>query len=101
MFGGGQIALDIYETDTDIVLLTVPLLGIKPESIDISIAGNQVSLYLETEPEHHIPEDLYLRRERRFGQFRRSIQISRPIHAEQAKAELKDNVLRVILPKQG
>jgi HSP20 family molecular chaperone IbpA len=39
----GQIALDIFETNTDIVIIA-PVAGVNPDEIDISVARNILTI---------------------------------------------------------
>ncbi len=100
-FGGGtfSVPVDVVETEDSIIVLTVPLLGIIPETIDVSISGNQLTLSGETAPQDTYPAEAYVKRERRYGQLSRKVTLSADIDADRAKAELKDGVLKVTLPK--
>ncbi len=98
--GGGQtLALDIYETDQAVIVKTAPLLGVQPEAIDVSITGDSLTIRGETRPEETIPAESYLRRERKYGPFTRTVAIPRAIHPDQALADFKDGVLTITLPK--
>lgn len=100
-FGGTQLLpVDIYETETAIIIVAGPLSGIDPEAIDVSVVGEMLIIKGETKFDlSEIPEENFLKRERRFGQFARSIKLTRPVKADQADAEFKDNLLKISLPK--
>ena len=49
--------------------------------------------------ELHRLAQAYLRRERKFGSFTRSVAIPRPVRADQAVASFKDSILTITLPK--
>lgn len=94
------VPVDIVEVEDKLVVLTVPLLGIVPESLDISVSGDHLLIQGETAPDDTYPEQAYLRRERRYGAFQRKVQIPMSVQADAARAELKNGVLKISLPKQ-
>lgn len=97
---GTTIAVDVYETEEMVVIETSPLPGIKPEEIEVSITGNTLTIKGETQEQAAQTESqTYLRKERRFGSFTRSITIPRPVKAEGAVASFKDGMLSITIPK--
>lgn len=96
-----HVAVDVYETNDSVIIITSPLLGLIPEKIDVSIHDGQLTIAGETESDNTIAEEAYIRRERRFGRFSRTVEIPRKIHTDQAMAELKNGVLKITLPKVG
>lgn len=94
-----SMPVDIYQTDTHIVLVTGPLYRVKPETLDISIEGDWITIQGETDPETDVPEDAYVRRERRAGHFKRTLQLPHQVDMAGTKAQLKNDVLKVSLPK--
>lgn len=98
---GTTIAVDIYETEDMVVIETNPLPGIKPEEIEVSITGNVLTIKGETQDQKTLQseEQTYLRKERRFGSFTRSITIPRPVKAEDAVASFRDGMLSISIPK--
>ncbi|NJL92676.1 MAG: Hsp20/alpha crystallin family protein [Anaerolineae bacterium] len=99
-FGSGSsLPLDIYETDDAIVVETVPLLGLRMESLDIQIADGQLTISGEREAPAEVDAARYLRRERKFGPFSRTVMIPQHVVAEEAHARLKDHMLVITIPK--
>lgn len=98
--GGGAFPVDIYETTDSLVIVSAPLLGLLPDSLDISIKDG---VTLTVEGETAAPSDLadvnYLRRERKFGRFSRTISLSVRVIPEEAKASYKENTVKITLPK--
>jgi HSP20 family protein len=92
------LAVDIYETD-DAVVVKSAIPGVKPEDIDISITNDLLSIKGETKIEEEIKEGNYIRRERRYGSFQRSLAIPKPVVADKAEAEFENGVLTLTLPK--
>ncbi len=98
--GGAQVLpVDVYETDTHVVVKAGPLIGVQPEKIDVSIVGDKLTIRGEIVPDNDPQTANYLRRERRVGPFTRTVAIPRPVKAEEAGASFKDGMLTIMLPK--
>lgn len=96
--GYENLAVDMYQTDDAVVVkATVP--GIKAEDLDISITGEILTIKGETKSEEEVKEENYIRRERRYGSFCRSLAIPVPVVSDKAEAEFENGVLRLTLPK--
>ena len=97
-FGVEGLAVDMYETDEAVVVKSsVP--GVKAEDIDITITGDTLTIKGETKAEEKVEKANYVRQERRYGAFSRSLSMPTSIVAEKAKAEFEDGVLTLTLPK--
>lgn len=93
----GGVALDVKETD-DQFLVIVPLPGVRPEDVEISVLGD--SLRLSGEFKDRFNDDgRWLVRERRLGRFERSINLPAPVSADRAGAEFDGGLLVIRLPK--
>lgn len=92
-------AIDVYETKTDVVIVTEPLAGVDPSTIDVSVEDDVVVISGETQPARYLPDEAYLIQEIYYGPFTRSVRIPRSIHVGKAKASFRQNVLTVTLPK--
>lgn len=89
-------AVNVYETD-DEYRLRADLPGVDPKDMDLSVAENTVTLTGKREDEQ---EDVrYYRRERPVGSFTRTVTLAERIDADKVKAEYKNGVLSVIVPK--
>jgi len=97
--GSATLPVDVYETDTTVVVKAGPVVGVEPENIDVSIVGDKLTIKGETKSDDSLPEEAYLRRERRFGAFSRTVTIPRPVKADQAAASFKNGMLIITLPK--
>jgi HSP20 family protein len=94
----GTLALDVYETEDSVVVKSaVP--GIKPDEIDISISGNVLSISGETKVEQEVKEENYIRRERRYGSFSRSVTLPEGVNPDEADATFEDGILTLTIPK--
>ncbi len=96
--GAEALAVDIYETDNDIVV-KASLPGVKPEEIDVSVTGNTLSIKGETKAEEEVKTENYIRRERRCGAFSRSLTLPTDVTVDKATAEFEHGVLTLTLPK--
>lgn len=93
-------SLDVAETETAFEVTTdVP--GYKAEEIHIDFGDGNLTISGEHKEEVQSEDKgkKYLRVERRMGQFSRSIALTCSIKEDKVKAELKDGVLSIILPK--
>ncbi len=93
----GAIPVDVKETPDEFVV-SIPLPGIEPGDVEISVLGD--SLRVAGEFKDREPEDSrWLLRERRFGQFERSIALPTAVSADQATADFDAGILTIHLPK--
>ena len=90
------------EPDRFVVRAEVP--GLSTDEVDVSIAGESLIITGqkpsdrgEEEPE---PGERYLRTERRFGRFCRTLPLPATVDFEKATAQCRKGVLEVILPKK-
>lgn len=92
------LAIDIYETPDNVVVKSaVP--GVKPEEIDITITGNTLTIVGEAKAEEKVEEENYIRRERRYGRFSRSITLPSGAQGEKAEATFEHGILTLTIPK--
>lgn len=92
------LAVDMYETDDSVIVKTaVP--GIKPEELDVSVTGDTLTIKGETRAEEEIKEENYIRRERRYGAFSRSLALPVSVVADKAAADFENGMLTLTLPK--
>lgn len=91
-------ALDVHQTAEEIVV-TAALPGLKAEDVDITITGQTLVISGEFKGDESISRDQYLYRERRFGSFRRQLQLPVRILGDAANATFEDGVLTLRIPK--
>ena len=93
-----NLALDVAEKeDAYIVKASVP--GVAPEDVEITLADNVLTIKGELKEDKEIKEETYHVRERRFGQFVRSVTLPMPITADKIEAVHENGVLTLALPK--
>lgn len=91
-------AVDMYETD-DAVVVKAALPGVKPEDVEISVTGDTLTLRGEVKREEKVREENYVRRERYYGSFCRSLLLPTRVVADDAEAVFENGVLTLTLPK--
>lgn len=92
------LALDVAEkSDAYIVKASVP--GVAPEDVEITLSDNVLTIKGEMKEDKEIKEEAYHLRERRFGQFTRSVTLPMPVNADKIEAVNENGVLTLTLPK--
>jgi HSP20 family protein len=91
-------SLDLYE-DKDNLVVKAELPGLKKEEINISFHDGALHISGERKQEGEHKEGETYRSERFYGRFHRTIGLPRPVDANNIKANYKDGVLTVTLPK--
>lgn len=91
-------AVDIYETKDDLVV-SAELPGVKEKDVHLSIVGDMLALRGQRMGENQVNEENYHRAERWSGSFERHIQLPIPVQADKVRANYRDGVLEVRLPK--
>ena len=91
--------VDVVETEKEIKV-SVELPGMEEEDIDVALA--QRSLTISGEKRHDKEEkgQDYLRSERSYGAFKRSIPLSSEVDGGKADAAFRNGVLTVTLPRK-
>ena len=89
---------DIHETDDELVV-TADLPGVDVKSVDVRVENNVLSIAGERKPQDTPKNGNVHRVERMYGAFARSFTLSTPVDSERIKANYKDGVLRITLPK--
>lgn len=94
----GSLSVDMYETDDNVVIKTA-IPGVSADDIEVSVTGDTLTVKAETKEEEEISRESYLRRERRYGSYCRSVTLPGGLEAEKAEAEYTDGVLTLTFPK--
>ncbi len=92
-------AVDIYETEHELVV-KADLPDIQPEQLDIRVENNILTIRGDRHFEKSVNEDNYLRVERSYGSFARSFSLANTVNSEAIKAEYKNGVLTLTIPKR-
>jgi len=92
----GMPPVKIYSAD-DRVTIKALVPGIEPEDIDMQIIDD--NLMISGEKKSDYTGDTYIRKERRFGGFKRSIKLPYRVNTGTVKADLINGVLTITLQK--
>ena len=92
-------AVDIFESEHELVV-KADLPDIKPEELDIRVENNILTIRGERKFEKKVDEKNYLRVERSYGSFARSFSLANTVNSEAIKADYKDGVLTLTIPKR-
>ena len=97
--GSWAPAVDVYEKDGNIVL-KAELPGLDPKDVDVRVENNILTLRGERRFDDEVKRDNYHRVERAYGTFTRSFTLPNAVDTNNIKADFKDGVLHVVLPKK-
>jgi HSP20 family protein len=98
-FGGySSPRVDVYETDNDVVV-KAEIPGVSKEDLNLYVDENTVKLSGQTKKEDEFNNDSTYRAERYYGSFSRVIPLPVEVKSEKAKAEYKDGILNITIPK--
>jgi HSP20 family protein len=91
-------AMDLVEQD-DAFVLHADLPGMADEDVHVEVDGDVLTISGERKAEHEAKKDGYVRVERSFGTFRRSLTLPDGVDPEQVAAKFERGVLEVRIPK--
>jgi HSP20 family protein len=86
------------ETENSIIVIT-DLPGVKKEDIDIDISEDSIDITAKFEDEIDEEGANYIKKERSYGETKRSISLPTQINVKEATAKFNDSILTVNLPK--
>ena len=91
-------AVEIQNIDSEIIL-RAELPGVEAQDLDIQVTREVVSISGERRYEKQTQEKGRSQSEFRYGKFQRVMQLPAQVHNDQVKAELKNGILTLSLPK--
>jgi HSP20 family protein len=98
--GGTSYLPDMEVRETpDAFVINADVPGVQEKDIDVSIAGNMLTVSGKREEEARDEGDQYVAYERSYGSFCRCFTLPEGSEAENVKADLKNGVLTVTVPK--
>ena len=91
--------VDVKEEE-ELILLKVELPGVAPEEVSISVDDDVLTIRGERKPDI-VGKGCFYCSEREFGQFERAFVLPKTVEPTDIKAESKDGVLLLKLPKKA
>jgi len=97
-FRAEEPVVDIYQ-DKNNLYVEMPLVGVKPNDVEISIEDNILTVQGKSEEKKEVKEKDYLRKEIRKGAFRRVVKLPVAVKGDKAVAESESGMLKITIPK--
>ena len=94
-----QPAIDVFETDTEVVVL-VELAGLKEEEIEVTVHNGVLTVRGERKDIKQGIKRTYSQMEILWGPFERNIALPANVNVDQIKAFYEAGILEVVLPKR-
>ena len=95
---GGELAVDVFQTQ-DAIVIKALIAGVQPNTVDISLTREMLTISGTREEEREVDEDNYFQRELYWGSFSRTILLPEEVDVDMAEASEKHGILVVRLPK--
>ena len=92
-------AVDVVEGDHEFTILC-ELPGMEQKDVDVSIASNVLTIKGSRNEDSRSGEGKYYRRETWSGSFQRTLSLPVSVDVDKVGAELKEGILRIVLPKK-
>lgn len=90
--------VDLYE-DRDEIVVKAELPGMEKDNIEVKLTDHTLTIKGEKKKEEETKEKNYYRSERSYGSFIRNLELPTDVHTDQVKANFKNGILEVRLPK--
>jgi HSP20 family protein len=90
--------IDVKETEKEYVI-SAELPGLNKDDFKLTLENDVLTLEGEKKYEHEEKKGDYYRSERSYGAFRRSFRLSDDVNKNKIKADYKNGVLTVSIPK--
>ncbi|WP_414468475.1 Hsp20/alpha crystallin family protein [Methanobacterium sp. ACI-7] len=95
----GKMAMDVVETENELIV-KVDLPGVRKEDIVIDLTEDSLEVMAIFADESEFKGDNFLKKERKYGEAKRTINFSQMVKIEEATAKFDNGVLTVIIPKE-
>ena len=95
---GDNLAIDMSETDDDLIVRT-SLPGVHPEEITVEARDGWLSIRAQRQVERNREQAGWYMRERRYGAWQRTLRLPAEVNVDKAEADLHNGVLTIRLPK--
>lgn len=94
----GELVVDVYETESDFVVLAA-IAGIQIKDIDISLEKDMMVIKGNRCDPHENPDKKYFYQECYWGPFSRKIVLPENVDIDKADAQMDKGVLTIKIPK--
>ena len=92
-------AIDVTERDNE-YLIRAEMPGVNKDAIDITLTDGVLTISAESREDREEKDgDRVIRQERRYGKYVRSLRLDTQIDEKKVKANYKDGILELVLPK--
>ena len=95
---GWNPKVDIFE-EADQIVMKAELPGVEKDKIAVDVNGRVLTVKGERSSDNEVKEDNFYRRERSYGRFERSFTLPDETDSEKIRADYKDGVLTLNIPK--
>lgn len=96
--GGAFPPVNVW-TSEESVIVSAEIPGIDPGKIELSLLNETLTIKGEKAAENLGPETSYLRQERGFGNFVRSLQLPFRVDSSRVEAKFSNGILHITLPR--
>ena len=97
---GWSPSVDIYE-DHERFLVSAELPGVDPQTVDLRIEDNHLTVRGSRDLEFADHRENYHRIERQYGTFTRTFSLPATVNSDKIMAEYKHGLLRISIPKRA
>lgn len=95
----GKLSVDVLETDKDIIVVA-PVAGADYDAIEIFTHHDIITIRGQRQLPVVPKDSVYIHEECFWGPFSRTVVLPAEVKAEQARAEYKNGILTITVPKQ-
>jgi len=96
----GQLAVDVYETKHDVIVVS-PMAGANAESVEVFVHNDLLTIRGRRVAPYGGDGDSITHQECFWGPFSRTVVLPTEVYGERAKAQYKNGVLSVHIPKRN
>ena len=96
----GQLAIDVFQDQENIYILA-PIAGTGSADIDVTITDEVVSIRGERKPGLDVKDDQFFIQECYWGSFSRTFVMPIAVDSSKAKAQMKNGLLTITIPKDS